>query len=85
MQDRNRQIDEILLRRTAGPYIGSQADHAHAPTRVRFGRIADIGLNALRSFFNLIARHTGPAAAIAQRACAGGRIEVVGGNHVAAT
>ncbi len=23
MQDRYRQIDEILLRRTAGPYIGS--------------------------------------------------------------
>ena len=26
MQDRYRQLDEILLLRTAGPYIGSQAD-----------------------------------------------------------
>jgi hypothetical protein len=32
MQDRYRQIDEILLRRTAGPYIGSFASN---PARFR--------------------------------------------------
>jgi hypothetical protein len=35
MQDRYRQLDEILLRRTAGPYIGSQAGIPALPTRVR--------------------------------------------------
>src|ERR1043166_8962839 len=29
MQDRHRQIDEILLRRTAGPYIGVISDKTH--------------------------------------------------------
>ena len=30
MQDRQRQIDEILLRRTAGPYIRVMSDKAQA-------------------------------------------------------
>ena len=32
MQDRNRQLDENLLRRTAGPYIGSEAEILKAST-----------------------------------------------------
>jgi hypothetical protein len=31
MQDRYRQLDENLLRRTAGPYIRVKLSHAHAP------------------------------------------------------
>ena len=36
MQDRYRQLDEILLRRTAGPYIGSFASISAHPSEVRF-------------------------------------------------
>ena len=36
MQDRYRRIDKILLRRTAGPYIGSIASILAHPSEVRF-------------------------------------------------
>ena len=36
MQDRYRQLDEILLLRTAGPYIGSEAGIAARFGHVRF-------------------------------------------------
>ena len=36
MQDRYRQLDEILLRRTAGPYIGSIASISALSHDVRF-------------------------------------------------
>ena len=36
MQDRYRQLDEILLRRTAGPYIGSLADMTALNHDVRY-------------------------------------------------
>jgi hypothetical protein len=32
MQDRYRRLDEILLRRTAGPYIGSKAERLRPST-----------------------------------------------------
>src|SRR5262249_15137075 len=45
MQDRIRPLDEVLLQRTAGPYIGSEADIARSPSHVRFtpksGQTAD--------------------------------------------
>jgi hypothetical protein len=46
MQDRYRRIDEILLRRTAGPYIGSFTSILACPHHVRYSlhrdRIRDI-------------------------------------------
>ena len=41
MQDRYRQIDEILLRRTAGPYIGSFSTDSGSTRDVRYSPIRD--------------------------------------------
>ena len=42
MQDRYRRPDEILLRRTAGPYIGSKAGLRASICDVRYTPEADI-------------------------------------------
>ena len=43
MQDRSPPTRQIFLLRTAGPYIGSEADIGVSPRHVRFTPIADIG------------------------------------------